>query len=235
MLPPDVTWETVLAHGSQLQGSLLAGALVSGVALAVLPGARSLAEYPVTLVHELGHCLAALLTGGRIHRFVVRLDGSGMAWTSHGASALSDVLGTWAGYASPALVGTALLLSAIEGHATAALAAMLILLGLAGLFVGSLFTVLVLLSHLAVLAGLWRLADPIVQTVAVGSVGVMLFGCGLRTVVHLLRRGAAGPGSDPAELYARTGLPRWVWRLSYPLTYAGLVVLMVPRIDAALR
>ncbi len=45
-------------------------------------------DYPfrllVTLVHELGHGLSALATGGRFLRFVVSPDGSGVAYTAGG-------------------------------------------------------------------------------------------------------------------------------------------------------
>ena len=48
----------------------------------------SLLDYPfrllVTLVHELGHGLAALLTGGRFIRFVIFPNGSGLAYTAGG-------------------------------------------------------------------------------------------------------------------------------------------------------
>ena len=58
----------------------------------------------VTIVHETGHGLAALITGGEFNRFIVGADGSGMALTSGGSRAL--ILP--AGYLGAALFGAAL-------------------------------------------------------------------------------------------------------------------------------
>jgi hypothetical protein len=55
--------------------------------IAVTPG-LSLLNYPfrllLTLVHELGHGLAALLTGGQFISFQIAADGSGLAYTAGG-------------------------------------------------------------------------------------------------------------------------------------------------------
>lgn len=58
----------------------------------------------VTFVHESGHGLAALITGGRFIEFTVNSDGSGLAQTAGGSRAL--ILP--AGYLGAALFGAAL-------------------------------------------------------------------------------------------------------------------------------
>jgi hypothetical protein len=58
-----------------------------------------------TLVHELSHGLAALLTGGAFRSFVVFPDGSGLAYTAGGLRLLVIP----AGYVGVALVGTLLI------------------------------------------------------------------------------------------------------------------------------
>ncbi len=67
--------------------SLIALAGLTTLLLAVVPG-LDLLNYPfrllITLVHELGHGLAAILTGGDFVRFIVNTDGSGLAYTSGG-------------------------------------------------------------------------------------------------------------------------------------------------------
>jgi hypothetical protein len=66
---------------------LIALAGLTTLLLAVVPG-LDLLNYPfrllITLVHELGHGLAAILTGGDFVRFIVNIDGSGLAYTSGG-------------------------------------------------------------------------------------------------------------------------------------------------------
>ncbi|MCB0196263.1 MAG: M50 family metallopeptidase [Anaerolineae bacterium] len=60
---------------------------LAAVVLAVIPWLGPL-NYSfrllITLVHELGHGLAALLTGGTFVRFLVSSDGSGLAYTAGG-------------------------------------------------------------------------------------------------------------------------------------------------------
>lgn len=70
----------------------------------------SLLTYPlrlfVTMIHELGHGLAAILTGGEFLRFEVAEHGAGLAYTRGGS--LFAIL--QAGYLGTALFGAALLL-----------------------------------------------------------------------------------------------------------------------------
>ena len=54
-----------------------------------------------TFFHEISHGLAALLTGGAIHKITLNFDGSGMATTSGGVRFLV----TFSGYAGSALWG----------------------------------------------------------------------------------------------------------------------------------
>ncbi|QPC84635.1 M50 family metallopeptidase [Phototrophicus methaneseepsis] len=58
----------------------------------------------VTYIHEAGHSLAAILTGGSVHSFVVSQDGSGLARTIGGNPALIMP----AGYLGAALFGSIL-------------------------------------------------------------------------------------------------------------------------------
>jgi hypothetical protein len=59
----------------------------------------------VTMIHELGHGMAAVLTGGKFLRFQVTSRGAGLAWTSGG----SRFVIIQAGYLGTALFGAALL------------------------------------------------------------------------------------------------------------------------------
>lgn len=74
--------------------------------------ALDFAMYPlrlfVTFVHESGHGLAALITGGQFHNLSVMADGSGVATTAGGARAL--ILP--AGYLGAALFGAGLFIAA---------------------------------------------------------------------------------------------------------------------------
>jgi hypothetical protein len=85
----------------------LAGA--ASLSIAFLPGVHLL-NYPfrllLTIVHELGHGLAALITGGDFVRFVIFPDGAGLAYTAGGWRFVVIP----AGYLGVALFGAGLIL-----------------------------------------------------------------------------------------------------------------------------
>ena len=140
--------------------TLLIAALAVGlVAIAWNVPALSFALYPlrlfVTFVHESGHGLATIATGGTFHRLVVHGDGSGFATTSGGARAL--ILP--AGYVGTALFGAILFLLTIMVAQTRRVSAGLaILVGLLTLLYADLFSpaFLVGLGFAALLAVLAR-------------------------------------------------------------------------------
>jgi hypothetical protein len=74
----------------------------------------------VTVVHELGHAAAALLTLQRVTGITLRLDHSGTT-TSRGRRGWRAAFTTFWGYPVPAVVGAALVWSAATGWAAAAL------------------------------------------------------------------------------------------------------------------
>ncbi len=105
------------SHATHRRRSLAIAALAAGiVALAWNVPGLSFALYPlrllVTFVHESGHVLAAVATGGDAGRLAVRPDGSGFALTAGGLRAV--ILP--AGYVGAALFGAALFLIAVRAH-----------------------------------------------------------------------------------------------------------------------
>lgn len=87
---------------------LIGMAALAAVVLAVIPWLGFL-NYPfrllITIVHELSHGLAALVTGGSFIRFVIFSDGSGLAYTAGGWRMLVIP----AGYLGAALFGAVLI------------------------------------------------------------------------------------------------------------------------------
>lgn len=139
---------------------LIAAAAITLALVAWNLPALDFAMYPlrlfVTFVHESGHGLAALLTGGQFHDLSVMADGSGVATTAGGARAL--ILP--AGYLGAALFGAGLFVAANLVRrvrwVSAGLAVLLVLLTL--LYAPFLSTgFLVGLGFAAVLGGLaWK-------------------------------------------------------------------------------
>lgn len=88
---------------------LIGLAALASLLLALLPWLSPL-NYPfrwlLTIVHELGHGIAALLTGGRFIRFEIAPGGSGLAYTAGGWRLLIIP----AGYLGVALFGAVLIM-----------------------------------------------------------------------------------------------------------------------------
>ena len=214
-------------------------AVVTAALLAWAPWLWAVA-YPfrllTTLVHELGHGLAALATGGHFLRFVVFPDGSGLAYTA-GGWRLAVVP---AGYLGAAAFGAALILA---GRRARVARAALGIVG-AGLLVltlryalPSLFTfeglggLLALVSGLALGgAALW-LALRAGAAAVVFAVHLVAFVAGLTafadlwTLIGLSRlAGASGaPATDARAMAAIIPLPAVVWAALWALAAAALL------------
>jgi hypothetical protein len=199
---------------------LLLAALAT-VALYFVPFA-GLITYPVrllvTFIHEGGHALAALLTGGWVHGMGISPDGSGVTWTSGGIGLIVSS----AGYLGATLYGALLLallrrgvsgrvLLAVTGGAVA-LMSVACLAGIAtgakDAFYGLIWGIalsLVLLAGAARLPMRW--ADLTVGFLGVQCVLNALFD--LRTLFQLSV--ATGAATDAMNLQRATLIPAPVW------------------------
>lgn len=183
-----------------------------------------------TLVHELGHAVAALLTGRFVHGIRIRRNHSGEA-VSSGRGSVSQVVSGFFGYPAPAIVGAAQLWSVFEGYTAIALLIGGVILALTLLVIRNLFGVLVVLASAAVSAALWFAATPETQSYALLIVGVaLLVGSvrGLLTVigVHTRRRDQLQT-SDAYLLYRRTHVPSVVWLALWTALIAACIAFTV--------
>ncbi|KQV06549.1 M50 family metallopeptidase [Leifsonia sp. Root112D2] len=183
-----------------------------------------------TLVHELGHAVAAILTGRVVRGIRLHRNHSGDA-LSTGRGGLGIVISGLFGYPAPALVGAALLVSVFRGYTAIALFAGGVILVLTLLVIRNLFGVLVVLASAAVSALLWFYATPVVQSYALLVLGTaLLVGAvrGLATVigVHIRHRNHL-QSSDAYLLYRRTGVPSPVWLALFTILIAAALVAAV--------
>ncbi|MEU1779877.1 MULTISPECIES: M50 family metallopeptidase [Streptomyces] len=190
--------------------------LVAGViALAAVTPHRvwRVTRNAITIAHEGGHALVALLSGRRLDGIRLHSDTSGLTVSRGRPTGLGMVLTAAAGYPAASLLGLAgaALLSA--GHitallwgATALLAAMLVMIRNA---YGALTVVL---AGAAFFLVSW-LAGPQVQAAfAYGVVWFLLLG-GVRPAFELQRKRRHGgaPDSDADQLARLTNVPPVVW------------------------
>ncbi|NYT94228.1 M50 family metallopeptidase [Salinispora sp. H7-4] len=183
------------------------------------------ARNAVTIAHEGGHALAALLTGRRLHGIRLHSDTSGLTLSAGRPTGPGMVITLLAGYLAPPLVGLAgagILggnrITLLLWIAVALLLAMLVL-------IRNVFGVLSLLvTGGLVLAVSWYATPQVQAAFAYTGVWFLLLG-GIRPVVELQRLRARGrmPASDADQLAGITPFPAFFWVTVFALV--NLVVL----------
>jgi len=198
----------------------LTGLLAAGVCAASVVGLATRQRYLLsrlnllgTFVHEGGHALVSVLTGGGVYRFEIFSPDSGVTWTWY-RSRLSVIASTAAGYAMPPLagLGTASLLH--RGHAAAVLT-LTVAAAAVLLFVSrDLLTLAVVagigLSAFAALA--W--APGWLQTVLAYTEAWLLLTSELAGLGHLVAarlHGEVSDTDDAASLAGETHIPGPIW------------------------
>ncbi|URN15076.1 MULTISPECIES: M50 family metallopeptidase [Streptomyces] len=201
----------------------------TGAAALLATSVRALwrpARNAVTIAHEGGHALVALLTGRRLEAIRLHSDTSGLTVSRGRPTGLGMILTAAAGYTAPSLLGLggAWLLAAhritlLLWVATALLAAMLPM-------VRNAYGVLaVVVTGGAFLLVSW-LTEPEVQAAfAYGAVWFLLLG-GVRPVFELRARRRRGEArdSDADQLARLTHAPAAMWMfLFYSVSLSSLV------------
>jgi len=165
-----------------------------------------------TIVHEAGHALVGILTGGGVYRFEITSPDTGVTYGWY-PSTLSSVASSAAGYAMPPLAGLGAAALLHRGHVTAVLTLTVVTMGLL-LFVARdavTFASIALLGALMFVAARWApgwLQAWVGYTVAwllltseIGGVAVLVAG---------RLRGWSG-SDDAAALAEETHIPGFVW------------------------
>ncbi|GHJ35867.1 M50 family metallopeptidase [Streptomyces sp. TS71-3] len=206
-------WDRVL--GSQPHPAAWMVVATGVLALAVVVPHRPwrLARNTITIAHEGGHGLIALVTGRRLQGIRLHSDTSGLTVSRGRPSGPGMILTAAAGYTAPPLLGlggAALLaaqhITAFLWLATALLIAMLLMIRNAY----GVLTVLVTGGGFLVVS--W-LADPEVQAAFAYAVVWFLLLGGVRPAFELQtkrRRGQAGD-SDADQLARLTNVPAGLW------------------------
>jgi hypothetical protein len=196
--------------------------LVAGTALvalaAILPhGIWRLTRNAITIAHEGGHGLVALLSGRRLDGIRLHSDTSGLTVSRGRPTGLGMVLTAAAGYSAPSLLGIlgAVLLAA--GHITALLwGATALLIALLVMIRNAYGALTVILTGAAFLLVSW-LTGPAVQAAFAYLVVWFLLLGGVRPLLELQRKRRHGgaPDSDADQLARLTHTPAALWMLLF--------------------
>jgi len=197
-------------------------------ATAVVSPAWRVAQGWITLAHELGHAVAAIVTEGRVRRITVSLDASGLTeWSrEQGGRRLPRGFVAWWGYPAPGalavLVGTGVATghSVVTGWAVAAVLAIVV-----AVWVRRPWGVAMGVTFGATAAAGAALGDQAAPLVGCGIAALWAVG-GLRTAVTTGLRARRGDGSDQATLATVLWLPVAFWSVTM-VVVAGAAVAAV--------
>ncbi|MGW3289101.1 M50 family metallopeptidase [Streptomyces sp. NPDC001002] len=209
---PDL-WDRVFGTQPDPDLWVVIATLVAALAVIVPHGLWRLSRNAITIAHEGGHGLVALLTGRQLNGIRLHSDTSGLTVSRGKPHGLGMILTAAAGYTAPPLLGLggAALLAA--GHitlllwlATALLVAMLVMIRNA---YGALTVVLAGGTFLLVS---W-LAGPQVQAAFAYAVVWFLLVGGVRPAFELqAKRSRGGAGDSDADQLSRlTHVPAGLW------------------------
>ncbi|KUL49290.1 MULTISPECIES: M50 family metallopeptidase [unclassified Streptomyces] len=206
-------WDRILGTQAAPETWLVIATGVVALAVVVPHGVWRLARNAITIAHEGGHGLVALLTGRRLDGIRLHSDTSGLTVSRGRPSGLGMILTAAAGYTAPPLLGlggAALLgsgrITALLWIATALLVAMLVMIRNA---YGALTVVL---TGGAFLLVSWLAGSEVQAAFAYAVVWFLLLG-GVRPAFELQskrRRGGAGD-SDADQLSRLTHVPAGLW------------------------
>lgn len=180
----------------------------------------------ITIVHEGGHAVVAVLAGRRLQGIRLHSDTSGLT-VSRGRPSGPGMLATLlAGYLAPALVGLGAAVLLTGGYALGLLWLMVVLMAVMLLWIRNLYGALALLLGIAAAGAISWQATPQVQSAAGYLLGWVLLLAAPRPVVELLLAGRRRDRkSDPDQLARLTRIPAVVWILL--LLAANLAALVV--------
>lgn len=180
----------------------------------------------VTVVHEAGHAVVAVLVGRRLQGIRLHADTSGVTVSRGRPTGPGMVATLAAGYLAPAAVGVGAALLLAAGRGVLLLWLTLLLLVALLLWVRNWYGVLTLVAAGVGIGLLTWWAEPEVQAVVAYLVAWLLLLAAPRPVLELLAAGRRrSRTSDPDQLARLTRVPALVWCvLMLAANLAGLVV-----------
>ena len=219
-------WDRVTATQPVPDASFVVGAGVLALVLVLAPATWPRVRLGVTVVHEAGHAVVAVLVGRRLRSIRLHSDTSGVTVSRGRPRGPGMVVMLAAGYLAPAGLGLAAALLLAGGRSVALLWLLLVLTAGLILWVRNGYGLLVLLAGGAAVFLLTWYGDGTVQSVAAYLITWLLLLAAPRPLVELLAAGRRrGRTSDPDQLAALTRVPAVLWILLLLLAnLAGLVV-----------
>ncbi len=221
---------------STMSQEVVLGIAAVAVIVALHPITWRFVGYPVTIVHELGHVVAALTAGFRLRGVTVNGDMSGATnFWSH--SKLGTLWAMWWGYPAPSAVGLALIWAATGGWARLALGVLVACLAFVFLLSRSWHTVgVVVLTGVSFGLVGWY-GSAWVCTVVVFAFAWLLQVGGVRGLWAVVKSHATGRGvevSDAFMMGRQSTLPGGLWLFTFAVAIGACAWFSVTMVMGAI-
>jgi hypothetical protein len=190
-------------------------------------GIWRLSRNVVTIAHEGGHALLALLSGRRLSGIRLHSDTSGVTVSAGRPTGPGMVLTALAGYVAPSLLGLGAAALASAGQVRLLLWISIVFLAAMLVMIRNVFGVVsVVVTGAIVFVVSWYASQPVQAAFAFLFSWFLLFG-GVRPVGELQskRRRGRAPTSDADQLARLTGVPGTLWVVLFGLVSLGALLL----------
>lgn len=240
----DFISERWVGHADVEPAAVLAVA-TAVIVLTSVPRCWRILRQASTIVHEMGHVLAAWLTGRRVSGIKLHSDTSGLTVSTGKPRGPGMLVTLLAGYPAPGLLAVMMTGLATTGYTGASLTLYNVVILLALLLSRNVIGVLSCLISLAVTGLIWWMNHEDVVAYAVVALAVFYAWAGMRgtfdvITVHTRAMGRPGTGhhralqqaaqSDAgkaAHALAAITVPAWIWLTFFFLVSLGCVAAVV--------
>ena len=195
-----------------LEPGLIVAAGAAALVAVLVPVVWRFARTGITITHEGGHALMAVLTGRRLQGIRLHSDTSGLTVARGKPRGFGMVLTLAAGYLAPSLLGLGAAALLAAGHVTLLLWIALALLFAVLVMIRNWYGLLAVLVTGGLVYAVTRYAAASTQAlVAYAAVWFLLLG-GVKPVWEVARRRRGGGyRSDPDQLAKVTRIPALIW------------------------
>ncbi|KIH97722.1 membrane protein [Streptomonospora alba] len=206
---------------------------VAALIVVITRGPWRIARNVVTIAHEGGHAITALLSGRQLTGIRLHSDTSGVTVSRGKPRGVGMILTVAAGYITPSIVGLLAILLLVSNRTTALLWMSILVLAAMLLLIRNVYGVVSVVGTGAVVFLVSWFTPAQVQAVFAYFFTWFLLLAGIRPVFELQsqRSRQPSPQSDADQLHRLTGLPGIVWVLFFgvvnvAVTAAGIWLLM---------
>ena len=222
-------WQDVLSVQPDPEQWIIALAAAIALAAVLLGPPWRVARNVVTIAHEGGHAIVALISGRQLTGIRLHSDTSGVTVSRGKPTGIGMILTVFAGYVAPTVIGLLGILMLMSGRITALLWLSIVVLTAMLPMIRNLYGVISIVVTGAVVFGIsWFTPHEVQAAFAYLFIWFLLF-AGVRPVIELQgqRMRQPSPHSDADQLARLTGLPGTLWVMVFLLVNIAVTALGV--------